>query len=66
MPNPAANKMIIPHESNKYKFVLEDSFSGGLSVFIYSIDDDRYDQTVGITLPKYVKNELIATIKGEW
>ena len=66
MPNPVTNKVIIPHESNKYKFVLEDSFNRELSVFIYSIDDDRYDQTVVITLPKYVKNELIATLKGEW
>ena len=51
---------------NQYKFILEDSLSGELAVFIYNIDINYYGKTASIILPKYIKEELIATIKGEW
>ena len=66
IPNPTSDKIIIPHKSNKYKFILEDSLSGELAVFIYNIDINYYGKTASIILPKYIKEELIATIKGEW
>ena len=66
IPNPTSDKIIIPHKSNKYKFILEDSLSGELAVFIYNTDINYYGKTASIILPKYIKEELIATIKGEW
>ena len=65
IPNPTSDKIIIPHKSNKYKFILEDSLSGELAVFIYNTDINYYGKTASIILPKYIKEELIATIKGE-
>ena len=66
IPTPTSDKIIIPHKSNKYKFILEDYLSGELAVFIYNIDINYYGKTASIILPKYIKEELIATIKGEW
>lgn len=66
IPNSTSDKIIIPHKSNKYKFILEDSLSGELAVFIYNTDINYYGKTASIILPKYIKEELIATIKGEW
>ena len=66
MPNPASFKNIIPLRSGCYKFVIEGPYNGSIYLYVYDIDDDRYDQTVAIILPKSKLEELYATIEGKW
>ena len=63
MPNPALFKNIIPLRSGCYKFVIEDSYNDSICLYVYNIDDDRYDQTVAIILPKSKLEELFAAIE---
>ena len=65
MPNPALFKNIFPHRTGCYKFVIEDHYNGSICLFVYNIDDDRYDQTVAIILPKSKLEELFAAIEAK-
>ena len=35
-------------------------------LYVFKGDEFTIDQTLAIMLPSYIKEELIATIKGEW
>lgn len=52
----------------KTVFAIDDNCSENIPFFLYVFKGDEFtiDQTLGIMLPYYVKDELIATIKGEW
>ena len=63
MPNPALFKNIIPLRSGCYKFVIEDTHNDSICLYVYDIDDDRYDQTAAIILPKSKLEELFAAIE---
>lgn len=58
---------IIGRSYNGHTYDAEDS--DPYKVFDFFVITDlsfRLDEAVGITLPEYVKDELIATAKGEW
>ena len=63
MPNRASFKNIIPLRSGCYKFVIQDIYNDSICLYVYDIDDDRYDQTVAIILPKSKIEELFAAIE---
>ena len=64
MPNPASFKNIFPLRYGYYKFVIEDHYNGSICLYVYNIDDDSYDQTVAIILPKSKLEELCDAIEG--
>ena len=63
MPNPASFKNIFPLKYGYYKFVIEDHYNDSIGLYVYNMDDDRYDQTVAIILPKSKLEELYAAIE---
>lgn len=63
MPHPALFKNIFPLKYEYYKFVIEDHYNGSICLYVYNMDDERYDQTVAIILPKSKLEELFAAIE---
>lgn len=51
---------------HKTVFAIDDYEDSQFILYIFKGDEFTIDQTLGIMLPYYVKDELIATIKEEW
>ena len=48
-------------------FAIDDyDMDGQFILYIFKGDSFVLDETLAVKLPNYVKDELIATIKGEW
>ena len=48
-------------------FAIDDHDENGqFNLYIFKGDSFVLDETLAVKLPNYVKDELIATIKGEW
>lgn len=63
MPNSSYHKTILPYY--QYKFVIQNNNNGSISIFIYRIDDNRYDQTVCATIPDKYENGIISYLHKE-
>ena len=50
----------------KTVFAIDDYDKNSLFLYVFKGDEFILDQTLAIMLPNYIKDELIATIKGEW
>ena len=52
----------------KTVFAIDDDNCNKNPFFLYVFKGDEFtiDQTLAVMLPSYIKEELLATIKGEW
>lgn len=50
----------------KTVFAIDDYEEDQFTLYIFKGEEFILDQTLAIKLPNYVKDELIATIQGEW